>query len=182
MRVIRKLSLLSAFLALAVPAQAWAHLPVGASAPGFSAQAAKAGEAIGFNLQTALAQGPVVLYFYPKAFTQGCTLEAHDFAEAIDQFEAAGATVLGMSADGLPALIRFSTMECAGKFAVGIASPAIIQAYDVALTRGGLPAGLSDRTSYVIGQGRKIVHVHSDLDYRDHVSLTLAAVKAIKSQ
>jgi len=178
--MLKRFSLLSAILSLAIPAQAWAHLPVGATAPGFSTQAAKAGEATGFILQTALARGPVVLYFYPKAFTQGCTLEAHAFAEAIAEFEAAGATVLGMSADDLPTLIRFSTEECAGKFAVGVASPAIITAYDVALKREGLPSGLSDRTSYVVAQDGKITFVLSDLDYRDHVRLTLAAVKSLK--
>lgn len=178
----RILAPLTAMLALALPAQAWAHLQAGASAPSFSTQAAKAGEALGFNLRTALARGPVVLYFYPKAFTRGCTLEAHAFAEAIDEFEEAGATVLGMSADDLPTLIRFSTEECGGKFAVGVATPAIIAAYDVALKREGLPAGLSDRTSYVIGQDGHIVFVHSDLDYRDHVRLALAAVKALKTR
>ncbi|MDG2002759.1 MAG: peroxiredoxin [Novosphingobium sp.] len=179
-RLARAFSAIVAALALAMSVPATASLPVGTSATIFSTQAAKAGKAFGFNLQTALARGPVVLYFYPKAFTQGCTLEAHAFARAIDEFEAAGATVLGMSADDLETLKRFSTEECAGKFAVGIASPAIIEAYDVALKRNGLPAGLSDRTSYVIGQDRKIVLAHSNLDYRDHVRLTLAAVKALK--
>jgi len=178
----RKLaSSLAACLMLALGAPAWAHLPVGADAPMFSTQAAKAGEAMGFNLRTALAKGPVVLYFYPKAFTKGCTLEAHAFAEAIGDFEAAGSTVLGMSADDIDTLKRFSTEECGSKFAVGVASAAIIEAYDVALKREGLPAGLADRTSFVIGQDGKIAFVHSDLDYRDHVRLTLAAVRALKS-
>jgi len=178
----RIISSLSAIVLLAAPALAWAHLPVGASAPMFSTQAAKAGKAMGFNLRTALAKGPVVLYFYPKAFTQGCTLEAHAFAEAIGDFESEGATVLGMSADDIETLKRFSTQECGSKFAVGVASPAIIEAYDVALKREGLPAGLADRTSFVIAQDGTITFVHSDLDYRDHVRLTLAAVKALKSQ
>jgi peroxiredoxin len=178
----RILSAWAAILALASATQAWAHLPLGANAPVFSTQAAKAGKALAFNLRAALAHGPVVLYFYPKAFTQGCTLEARAFAEASDEFEAAGATVLGMSADDIETLKRFSTEACGSKFAVGVASPAIIEAYDVALKREGLPAGLSDRTSYVIGQDGRIGFVHSDLDYRDHVRLTLAAVKAIKEE
>ena len=99
---------LPAMTALALTAPAAAHLPVGASAPMFATQAAKAGEAMAFNLRTALARGPVVLYFYPKAFTQGCTLEARAFAEAIDDFEKAGATVIGMSADDIDTLKRFS--------------------------------------------------------------------------
>jgi peroxiredoxin len=171
---------LAACLTLALAAPAWAHLPTGADAPMFSTEAAKAGKAMGFNLRSALTKGPVVLYFYPKAFTKGCTLEARAFAETIGDFEAAGATVLGMSADDIDTLKRFSTEECAGKFAVGVASAAIIEAYDVALEYEGLPAGLSDRTSFVIGQDGKITFVHSDLDYRDHVRLTLEAVRALK--
>lgn len=173
---------LTALAALILPLQAYAHLPAGAVAPGFSTQAAHAGKVTGFNLKAALARGPVVLYFYPKAFTQGCTLETRAFADMHDQFAAAGATVLGMSADDLDTLKRFSTEECRDKFAVGVATPAIIKAYDVALRRDGMPQGLSDRTSYVIGQDGRIAFVHSELDYRDHVRLTLEAVKALKAR
>jgi len=177
----RKLFLaLAAPLALALPTSAQAELPVGTKAPIFATWGALAGKAFRFNLKDALRKGPVVLYFYPKAFTQGCTLEAHAFAEAHDKFAAAGAMVVGMSADDLATLKRFSTEECRNKFAVAVADPVIIRAYDVALKREGLPAGLSDRTSYVIGQDGRIVFVHSDLDYRDHVSLTLAAVQKVR--
>ncbi len=178
----RPVFLLAAIAASLLSSQASAHLPVGASAPAFATQAAKAGKAMAFNLGAALAKGPVVLYFYPKAFTQGCTLEARAFAEAIDDFEAAGATVLGMSADDFETLKRFSTEECGSRFPVGVASPAIIAAYDVALKREGLPSGLSDRTSYVIGQDGKITFVHSALNWRDHVRLTLEAVRTIKAR
>ena len=92
-----------------VPAAAPANLPQGARAPQIIAQGALAGKPFAFNLEKALKRGPVVLYFYPKAFTQGCTLEAHAFAEASAEFKAAGATVIGMSADDLPSLQRFST-------------------------------------------------------------------------
>ena len=136
----------------------------------------------GAHLRSALRRGPVVLYFYPKAFTQGCTLEAHAFAEASEQFAAAGATVIGMSNDDLPTLQRFSTEACRDKFAVAIATPAIIQAYDVALSRPGMPTGLASRTSYVIGRNGRIAFVHSDLDYRDHVRLTLAAVQQLRGR
>lgn len=171
-----------AALALVLPATAAAELPAGAQAPLFSTQGAKAGKAISFSLQAALARGPVVLYFYPKAFTKGCTLETRAFAEAHDEFAAAGATVMGMSADDLDTLKRFSTEECRDKFAVGVATPSIIKAYDVELKHGSLPGGLSDRTSYVIGQDGKIAFVHSDLDYRDHVKLTLEKVKALQKK
>ena len=114
-------------------------------------QGALGGRTFQFNLRQALRRGPVVLYFYPKAFTQGCTLEAHAFAEATDQFRAAGATVVGMSADDLPTLQKFSREACRDKFAVAAATPQVIAAYDVDLKRDGTSTGLTKRTSYVIG-------------------------------
>ena len=176
-----------ALLALCVPAAATAQLPVGAQAPDFTAQSAMAGKVQSFNLRSALRRGPVVLYFFPKAFTQGCTLETRAFAEAIDQFGAAKATVIGMSTDDVPTLQRFSTEECRGKFPVASATPAIVQSYDVAMKRESLPPGaaarlpanLTGRTSYVIAPNGRITFVHSDLDYRDHVRLTLQAVQAL---
>ena len=170
----------AALAALLVPAAAQAELPNGARAPNFSTQGALAGRPFAFNLRTALRRGPVVLYFYPKAFTQGCTLEAHAFAEATDQFRAAGATVIGMSADDLPTLTRFSTEACRDKFAVAAATPAIIRAYDVDLKREGVSTGLTSRTSYVIARDGRIRLVHSDMNYADHVRLTLAAVQAMR--
>src|SRR5690606_23525960 len=163
---------------LAAPASA--ELPVGAKAPLFATDAALAGKAFAFNLRAALAKGPVVLYFYPKAFTKGCTLEARQFAEASDEFAAAGATVIGMSADDIDTLKRFSREECRDKCAVGAATPKIIEAYDAALVRDGKDTGMTERTSYVIDQSGRIVFVHSDLDYRNHVRLTLAAVKKLE--
>lgn len=168
--------------ALCVPASAFAALPAGTRAPNFTTQGALGGEVIGVNLAAALRRGPVVLYFFPRAFTQGCTLETRAFAEAMRSFATAGATVIGMSADDLPTLQRFSTEECRSKFAVAMATPAIIGAYDVALTREGLPPGLADRTSYVIAPDGRIAFVHSDLDYRDHVRLTLDAVQRLKKR
>lgn len=169
----------AAMLAL-VASPAAAELPVGAKAPAFATKGAKAGKEFGFNLRVALAKGPVVLYFYPKAFTQGCTLEANAFAEAMDDFRAAGAMVVGMSNDDIATLKRFSTEECRDEFAVASASPEIISAYDVALVRDGKDTGLTRRTSYVIGQNGRIAFVHSDMDYRDHVKLTLEAVKKLR--
>lgn len=177
-----------ALLALVLPGSALAQLPVGARAPDFTAQSALGGEVQSFNLRSALRRGPVVLYFFPKAFTQGCTLETRAFAEATDEFSAAHATVVGLSTDDIPTLQRFSTEECRGKFAVAVATPAIVRAYDVAMKRDALPAGaaarlpanLTGRTSYVIAPSGRITFVHSDLDYRDHVRLTLQAVQALR--
>ena len=160
-------------------APAHAELPVGAKAPAFTAQAALGGKPFSFSLTEALRKGPVVLYFYPKAFTQGCTLEAHAFAEATPDFQKAGATVIGMSADDLPTLQKFSTEECRDKFAVASATPAIVRSYDVDLVRDGKSTGYTKRTSYVIARDGKITLVHSDMDYREHVSLALAAVRKL---
>jgi len=167
----------AAFVALgSIATTASAELPKGEKAPAFSTKAALAGKEFGFALNAALAKGPVVLYFYPKAFTQGCTLEANAFAEAMPQFKAAGASVIGMSNDDIATLKRFSREECRDAFPVGVASTQIIAAYDVAMGA----SGLANRTSYVIGRDRKIVMVHSNADYRGHVEKTLAAVRALK--
>lgn len=153
-----------------------AELPKGDKAPAFTTRAALAGKEFGFSLSAALTKGPVVLYFYPKAFTQGCTLEANAFAEAMPQFKAAGASVIGMSGDDIATLKRFSREECRDAFPVGVASGKIITAYDVAMGS----SGLSNRTSYVIAPDGRIAAVHSNADYRGHVEKTLAAVRALK--
>lgn len=158
---------------LAAPVRA--VLPEGSTAPTFATSAALAGTQMGFSLGAALRQGPVVLYFYPKAFTQGCTLEANAFAEAMPEFREAGASVVGMSNDDIETLERFSKEECRDAFPVGVADAKLIAAYDVALGE----SGLASRTSYVIAPDRRIVLVHTDSDYRSHVSKTLAAVRAL---
>ena len=171
---------LAAASAMAVPAAAPAQLAGGVAAPQIVTKGALAGKEFSFNLKSALAKGPVVLYFYPKAFTQGCTLEANAFAEAMDDFTSAGATVVGMSADDLPTLKKFSTEECRDEFAVAIASPATIKAYDVSfVTPDGKDTGLSNRTSYVIGQDGKVKLAYSDLNWNLHVSKSLEAVRGL---
>ena len=87
-----------------------------------------------------------------------------------------------MSNDGLPALLKFSVADCRNKFAVASANPQIVKAYDVDLVQNGVSTGYTKRTSYVIGQNGRIVLVHSDMDYRDHVKLTLAAVQGLKKK
>ena len=156
-------------------APAAAELAEGAMAPAFATQAALKGREFGFALRAALAKGPVVLYFYPKAFTQGCTLEANAFAEAMPRFKAAGASVIGMSADDIATLKRFSREECRDAFPVGVASRKIIAAYDVGMGT----SGLARRTSYVIDRDGRVVLAHSDPDYRSHVEKTLAAVRKL---
>ena len=166
--------------ALAMPAAALAELPQGASAPDFSTQGALAGKVFNFKLKAALKKGPVVLYFYPKSFTQGCSIEARAFAAASQDFKAAGATLIGLSADTIQTQQDFGRKDCSDKFPVGVASPAIIAAYDVHLKKpDGSATGLSSRTSYVIGRDGKVKLVYTDMKPNEHVTRTLAAVRAL---
>ncbi len=172
-----RLAAAAAALSLALtPLAAHADLAVGTMAPDFTTQGALAGKPLPVSLKTLLAKGPVVLYFYPKAFTPGCTLEAHAFAEATADFAKAGASVVGMSNDTIDALEKFSTLECRDKFTVASASPAVIKAYDVPLVANGTDTGLANRTSYVITPDGKIVFAHTDMDWHSHVDQTLAVV------
>ena len=173
--MMRRLAVSILLLSLSQPTGA--ALPIGAAAPDFTTTGALAGKAFKLHLKDQLRHGPLVLYFYPKAFTQGCTLEAKAFADAMPEFRKAGARVVGMSADDLDTLKRFSTEACRSAFPVATASAATIKAYDVVLKQ---KPELTDRTSYVIDRKGKIVMVHSDLAWKDHVSKTLAAVKALK--
>lgn len=157
-----------------------AALPTGGKAPDFRTMGALGGKPFRLHLAEQLRSGPVVLYFYPKAFTKGCTLEAKAFADAMPQFRAAGARVIGMSADDLPTLKRFSTEACRNVFPVAIANKATIKAYDVAMPMVGSVSTMTNRTSYVIARNGRIVMVHSELDWKDHVAKTLAAVQAMK--
>jgi thioredoxin-dependent peroxiredoxin len=166
-------------IALAMLAQPLgAALPVGAQAPDFQTTGAVGGKPFKLHLKEQLKHGPLVLYFFPKAFTAGCTLEAKAFADAVPEFKKAGARVVGMSADDLATLKRFSTEACRSKFPVATASPETINAYDVVLKQ---KPELTDRTSYVIDRKGRIVMVHSDLDWKDHVAKTLAAVRALNN-
>jgi peroxiredoxin Q/BCP len=173
--MMRRLSLALAIAFIAMPAKA--ALPVGAKAPDIRTTGALGGKPFRLHLAEQLRHGPVVLYFYPKAFTEGCTLEAKAFADAMPEFRKAGARVIGMSADDLDTLKRFSTEACRSAFPVATASPATIKAYDVVLKQ---KPTLTDRTSYVIARDGRIVMVHSELDWKDHVARTLAAVRELK--
>ena len=171
-------TLLISAAALLVAVPAFAALKVGAKAPDFTAQAVLGGKAFNFTLSQSLSKGPVVLYFYPKAFTSGCTVEAHQFAEATADFAKAGATVIGVSADDIATLTRFSIDECRSKFAVAAATPALIKAYDAQLPL----MKISDRTSYVITQKGQIAYSFSAMSASNHVANTLAAVRALKAK
>jgi peroxiredoxin Q/BCP len=152
-----------------------ASLNVGDKAPDFTTQASLAGKSFSFSLARELKKGPVVLYFYPAAFTPGCTIEAHDFAEATPKFKALGATVIGVSHDNIDTLNKFSVSECRSKFAVASdADQHIMKSYDAVLGRNPL---LADRTSYVIAPDGTILYTYTDLSPDKHVDNTLAAVQ-----
>ncbi len=164
---------------LLLPGLAWSALPVGAAAPDFHLDAAMAGQVSRFELGDALKAGPVVLYFFPAAFTSGCNREAHAFATRIDEFKAAGATVIGVSNDQIDTISKFSTQECAGKFSVG-ADPegAVIRAYDAKLPL----IGKADRVSYVIGQDGKVAYVYASMSPDGHIENTLKAVRGLAAR
>jgi len=167
--------LAAAVLALAAqPGRA--ALAVGAAAPDFTAQAALGGKTFTFSLAEALSKGPVVLYFYPKSFTSGCTTEAHNFAEAAGKFQALGASLIGMSNDDIATQKEFSTRECRDKFPVAADEGAkVAKKYDATFT---LMPNTADRVSYVIGPDGKVLYVYSSLDPDEHVNNTLKAVEA----
>ncbi|URW75607.1 redoxin domain-containing protein [Sphingomonas donggukensis] len=180
----RILASIAAAALLAAPATA--ALAPGAKAPDFATRGAKAGTVLNVKLSTLLKNGPVVLYFFPAAYTGGCNAEAQAFAAAIPQFDAAGATVLGMSANTVEVLKDFSAEKCAGKFTVASAGPKVVAGYDVALgqeidtPRGKVKA--TNRTSYVIARNGRIASVHANLSPVDHVKQTLAEVQALKAR
>jgi peroxiredoxin len=171
-------------------------LSKGATAPVFTAKASQAGNEFNFALKKALAKGPVVLYFYPAAYTGGCDLEAHTFAEDKDKFKDAGATVIGVSADDIQRLKDFSSDPnyCAGKFPV-VSDPGGKIAADYGLKLIPPQAGVKDvrgeqvthgfipRTTFVINKNDKIVAVFSSgtdhISPDEHVKKSLAIVKSL---
>lgn len=152
-----------------------AELPNGAKAPDFTTQATLAGKPFKFSLAEALAKGPVVLYFYPAAFTSGCTQEAHDFAEATAEFQKLGATVVGVSHDDIATLNKFSVSECRSKFAVAADTDGhIMKSYDATLPT---KPEWANRTSYVIAPTGEIVYSYTALNPDKHVANSIAAVR-----
>ena len=166
---------MSAALALLGAIPVYAALPDGSKAPDINTQATLAGKEFKFSLAEALKKGPVVLYFYPAAFTPGCTTEAHEFAEATERFHALGATVIGVSHDPIETLDRFSVSECRNKFAVASDQDgSIMKAYDAVLPSH---PEYANRTSYVIAPDGVIVYSYTAMNPDQHVENTMAAVK-----
>ncbi len=177
-----KLAALALVTTTSLAAPAFATLKEGTPAPDFSAPAYLAGQPFTFKLADALKQGPVVVYFFPAAHTSGCNVEAHLFSEAIDQFKALHATVIGVTAGNISELADFSkeTENCGGKFPVAADEGAkITKVYDAKLL---LRPGWSNRTSYVVDPSGKITHVYSALSPNKHVQESLDAVKAMQKK
>ena len=175
----RPLALLGVVAAAALVAGAAnAALPIGATAPIFTGKAGLAGHEFDFSLKDALSKGPVVLYFFPAAFTSGCTKEAHDFAEATEDFHKLGATVVGVTAGNANRVVEFSKVECRDKFAV-VADPdaSISKSYDAKMP----VVSYSARTSYVIAKNGKIALAYSDMNPDQHVAKTMEAVRGLKA-
>lgn len=172
-------------------APSYAALENGAPAPDFSATGMLGGKEFTFKLSDALKKGPVVVYFFPAAYTPGCTVETKMFADAADQFTAAGATLIGVTggaklADGTMAsaknnLVRlqeFSKEHCRDKFPIAAVSTDTIKAYNVVLPN---KPDWSDRTSYVIAPDGKIALAFTAMKPDDHISKSLEALKALKA-
>jgi len=177
-------NLISLALALLVSevviAPAQAALETGAVAPNFTIDASVGGNQFSFVLADALKKGPVVLYFYPKAFTSGCTVEAHQFSDAADSFAKLNATIIGISSDTLDVVKKFSVQECHSRFPVG-ADPdgSVIAQYDAQL----LPLGhRSGRITYIITPDHKVFFVYKALNPDDHVKKALAALQQWKQK
>ncbi|MCR6632866.1 MAG: redoxin domain-containing protein [Magnetospirillum sp.] len=191
MSLVRSLALAALLGAASLPADA--ALPEGHPAPVFTAQASQAGKAFSYSLDDALKRGPVVVYFYPAAFTSGCSLEAQAFAENLDRFTAAGATIVGVSLDPIARLNEFSAdpKTCAGKFAVASdADGRIAKSYDLAVREAsagradnrGAPIehGLVERATFVVGSDGRIAASLTGLGPLDNVEKALAAVERLK--
>jgi peroxiredoxin len=184
--------LLAGLLSCALSAQALAALPVGTAAPAFKTQASLAGKEFTYDLNKALKKGPVVVYFYPGAFTGGCNIQAHTFAEDMDKFKSAGATVIGVSLDKIETLNAFSSdpQYCAGKLPVASdADGSIAKNYDLKVMDGrpgmkdsrgiDLDHKFAERTTFIVTKDGKIAATVGGVSPAENVEKTLAIVQDI---
>lgn len=169
---------IAAAAGLIISAAALADLEPGEAAPDFTVDGFQAGEPVSFTLSEALAEGPVVLFFFPAAFTSGCEAQAASFAESIADFEALGARVIGVTAGNTDRLAEFSTQHCASAFPVFAASGGMAGDYEVRLLAR---PGWTERTTYVIDQNSGIVMTHNAMSPYEHVDLSLAALRTLPS-
>ena len=184
--------LLGCLLSSVITMPAIAALKAGETAPEFQTQASQAGKAFTYSLKESLQKGPVVVYFYPSAYTGGCNIQAHTFAENIDKFTAAGATIIGVSLDSIERLNDFSAdpAYCAGKVAVASdADGAIAKSYDLVVkdpaegkkdSRGvEITHGFAERTTFIVTPDGKIVETVSGLKPAENVAKALETVQKL---
>ena len=176
MELVMKRLLACALISFAFPLSAYAALNIGDPAPDFTAQAALAGSVYRFSLAESLKKGPVVLYFFPAAYSEGCSVEAHHFAEATGEFKALGASVVGVSGDDIETLSKFSVQACQNKFPVASdQTQAVMKSFDAVMqTR----PEYANRISYVIAPNGAVVYHYMSLNPTKHVEKTLAALRA----
>ncbi len=174
--MIRLVALVLAALTLSMPARA--ALDIGDRAPDFTASAAQGGKVYQYSLAEALKKGPVVVYFFPAAYSEGCSVEAHEFAEAIPRFQALGATVVGVSGDDIDTLSKFSVQACQSKFPVASdEKQSVMRSYDAVLkTR----PEFANRVSYVIAPDGRVVYHYMSLNPMKHVEKMLGALKDVQ--
>ena len=184
--------LLGCLLSSTITLPAVAALPTGHPAPDFKAQASLAGKAFSYSLKDALQKGPVVVYFYPSAYTGGCNIQAHTFAVNIDKFAAAGASIIGVSLDSIERLNDFSADPdyCAGKVAVASdADGTIAKSYDLAVKEAAagkkdsrgveINHGFAERTTFIITPDGKIAATLAGLKPAENVEKALETVQQI---
>jgi thioredoxin-dependent peroxiredoxin len=175
MELVMKYFLACAILSLGFSFSAYAALDIGEKAPDFTAQAALGGSVYKFSLAESLSKGPVVLYFFPAAYSEGCSVEAHYFADATGDFKALGASVVGVSADDIETLAKFSVQACQSRFPVASdQTQAVMKSFDAVMqTR----PEYANRISYVIAPNGAIVYHYMSLNPTKHVEKTLAALR-----
>jgi len=166
----------AASAALISSTAALADLEPGEAAPDFTVEGFQAGEPASFTLSEALADGPVVVFFFPAAFTNGCEAQAASFAESIDDFDALGARVIGITGGNTDRLAEFSTQHCASAFPVFAIGDGMMGDYEVRLLAR---PGWTDRTTYVIDQNSNIAMTHNAMSPYEHVDLSLAALRSL---
>jgi len=184
--------LLGCLLSSAITFPAIAALKAGDAAPDFQTQASQAGKAFNYSLKEALQKGPVVVYFYPSAYTGGCNIQAHTFAVNVDKFAAANASVIGVSLDSIDRLNDFSAdpAYCAGKVAVASDTDgAISKAYDLVVreaaegkkdSRGvDITHGFAERTTFIVTPDGKISATLSGLKPAENVEKALETVQQL---
>jgi thioredoxin-dependent peroxiredoxin len=186
--------LLICLTSTAICLPAWAALKDGDSAPDFTTQASLAGKEFKFSLTESLKKGPVVVYFYPSAYTQGCNVQAHTFSVNQEKFAAAGASVVGVSLDSIQRLNQFSADPeyCAGKFPVASdANGSIAKSYDLNVrqiaglkdTKGNeVDHGLAERTTFVVTPDGKIAATIGGMTPTENVMKALEAVQQLKAK